>query len=76
MDQNLWMIHKIFFIFFIMFSISNQITVFIFFLGGPLKFLLVFVEYNFLATKVNKGILRFKITKLSPRLEFCTRLGT
>ena len=41
MDQNLWMIHKIFFIFFIMFSISNQITVFIFFLGGPLKFLLV-----------------------------------
>ena len=47
MDQNLWMIHKIFFIFFfIMFSISNQITVFIFFLGGPLKFMLVYFAHH------------------------------
>ena len=41
MDQNLWMIHKIFFIFFVMFAISDQITAFNFFLGGPLKFMLV-----------------------------------
>ena len=42
-DLNLWMIQcsHIQFSFFIMFSISNQITVFIFFLGGPLKFMLV-----------------------------------